>query len=395
MIRRVAVLGAGPAGSMAAARLSAAGLKTTLLDEKLAWEKPCGGGLTYKAYTRYPFLIENDTPKKRVYHTTLTDPRGGDVTMRLAQPLLIYSRYDLNSLLLGRAAAAGADVLKERVLGLDRAAGGWQVRTRAGTIETDFVIVATGARNTLRSVGTEWKPADTMTALGYNVPTAADDVVIQFFPGFAGYIWVFPRSNHLSVGICGKGEPAFQMRSRLEQFLADRGITTKDAVFYGHMIPALERPSWRRNRLAGEGWMAVGDAAGLVDPVTGEGLYYAIRSGDLAAESLLDEAHAPERKHSAYHTLLHADFIEDLSYAASLAGRFFLQRFLFSSVPARMIEFMRKSPKMTEIVQDLFAGTQGYLDLKQRLLDNLNGTLLEIFMGYMLGHRVVKEGRPS
>ncbi|MCU0248048.1 MAG: NAD(P)/FAD-dependent oxidoreductase, partial [Bryobacter sp.] len=69
-----------------------------------------------------------------------------------------------------------------------------------------------------------------------------------------------------------------------------------------------------------------------------------------------------------------------------------LQRFLFSSVPARMIEFMRHSPSMSEIVQDLFAGTQGYTDLKKRLLDNLNGTMLEIFMGWMLGHRVVKEG---
>ena len=64
---RVAVLGGGPAGAMAAARLAAAGVSTVVIDEKLAWEKPCGGGLTYKAYTRYPFLTENFTPKRLRY----------------------------------------------------------------------------------------------------------------------------------------------------------------------------------------------------------------------------------------------------------------------------------------------------------------------------------------
>jgi flavin-dependent dehydrogenase len=378
---------------MAAAKLAGAGLNTILLDEKLAWEKPCGGGLTYKAYTRYPFLLENATPKKQVHLSTLADPRGGEVTMRLPHPILIYSRFDLNSLLLKRAEQAGAQIEKDRVLGLDRNGAKWAVRTKTGNLDADYVVVATGARNTLRSVGTEWQAADTMCALGYYVPAAADEIVIQFFPGFEGYIWVFPRSNHLSVGICGKGEPASKMRARLEEFMRQRSIPAKDATFYGHMIPALERPSWHRNRVSGEGWAAVGDAAGLVDPVTGEGLYYAIRSGELAAQTVLDEAHAPAAKHSAYRALLHQDFIEDLSFGAALARRFFVQQFLFSSVPARMIEFMRKSPKMTEIVQDLFAGTQGYIDLKQRLLDNLNGTMLEIFMGYMLGHRVVKGSR--
>lgn len=378
---------------MAAARLASAGLHTILLDEKLAWEKPCGGGLTYKAYTRYPFLIDNDSAKKRVHQTTLSDPRGGKVSMRLRHPLLIYSRYDLNSLLLARAEAAGTQIEKERVLSLDRTSSGWEVKTKCGAIPADYIVVATGARNSLRSVGTEWQASDTMCALGYYVPATRNDILIQFFPGFEGYIWIFPRSNHLSVGICGKGEPSSKMRARLETFMTEHGLSTKDATFYGHMIPALERPSWPRNRVAGEGWIAVGDAAGLVDPVTGEGLYYAIRSGELAADAVLSESCEPRDRHSLYRSALHHDFIEDLTYGAALARRFFLQHFLFSSVPARMIEFMRRSPKMTEIVQDLFAGTQGYCDLKKRLLVNLNGTMLEIFMGYMLGHRVVKEGR--
>jgi len=82
---------------------------------------------------------------------------------------------------------------------------------------------------------------------------------------------VFPRCGHLSVGICGKGEPASSLRKRLERYLTERGIAWKGAAFYSHLLPSLSAASWEKNRVAGEGWMAVGDAAGLVDPVTGEG----------------------------------------------------------------------------------------------------------------------------
>ncbi len=389
-MKRVAVLGGGPAGSMAAARLAQAGVETIILDEKLAWEKPCGGGITYKAYHQYPFLLENTTPKRSVTATTLSEPRGGSVTMRLRHPLLIYSRFDLNKMLLERAEESGARLEKERVTALERTGERWAVRTRSGTIDADYVVVATGARNSLKNVGTEWSAQDTMCAMGYWVPEEREGIDIQFFPNFEGYIWVFPRCGHLSVGICGKGEPSQKVKDRLHAYMEEHGISRKDATFYGHLIPALERPSWRSNRVSGEGWVAVGDAAGLVDPVTGEGLYYAIRSGDLAAEAVLSERHAPSERHAFYRSLLHGEFIEDLTFGAGLAKRFFIQQVMFSSVPARMIELMRHSPRMREIVQDLFAGKQGYLDLKQRILENLNGTMREIVVGGMLGHRIVK-----
>ena len=65
-MKRVAILGGGPAGAFAAEQLASAGLGVVLFDEKLAWEKPCGGGLTHKAYSQYPFLIDNSTPKRLV-----------------------------------------------------------------------------------------------------------------------------------------------------------------------------------------------------------------------------------------------------------------------------------------------------------------------------------------
>src|SRR5438270_5290255 len=112
---KVAILGGGPSGAFAAEQLASAGVQTVVFDEKLAWEKPCGGGLTYKAYSQYRFLAENDTPKKIIHETVLAAPRSRSVSLALDQPLLIYSRYDLNGMLLDRAQRAGAQIEKTRV----------------------------------------------------------------------------------------------------------------------------------------------------------------------------------------------------------------------------------------------------------------------------------------
>src|SRR3984885_3847901 len=370
-MKLVAILGGGPAGAFAAERLASAGLDTIVFDEKLAWEKPCGGGLTYKAYNTYPFLIENNTPKKLVAEMVLSAPRARAATLRLTQPMLIYSRIDLNRLMLERAERAGARIEKARVLETARTSTGWRLRTSSGTLDADFCIVATGARNPLRDFGTQLTAQDTMSTLGYYVVGDQAQIDIQFLPHLEGYIWVFPRCGHLSVGICGKGEPAASLRKRLESYMAQRGMCSKGAAFYSHLLPSLETAAWKKNRVAGEGWLAVGDAAGLVDPITGEGLYYALRSADLAAKVILNESHSLTEKVHAYYGLLRRDFAADLEFGASIAKRVFLGRFLFNTVPARMIHFVRRSPLFREMMQDLFAGTQSYIDLKKRLLKNL------------------------
>jgi len=379
-MKRVAILGGGPAGAFAAEQLASAGLDVVLFDEKLAWEKPCGGGLTYKAYHQYPFLLDNSTPKRTVTQTILAAPRAGQVSLDLRDPLVIYSRFDLNRMLLERAGRAGAQIEKARVHELCRQGSGWMLRTSSGRADADFCIVATGARNPLREVGTQLRPEDTMSALGYYVPGDQDRINIQFLPRLEGYIWVFPRCGHLSVGICGKGEPASSLRKRLERYMSEQGISAKGAAFYSHLLPSLDSGSWRRNRVAGDGWMAVGDAAGLVDPITGEGLYYAIRSADLAARALLSEVSCLAEKVATYRNFLRHDFAADLELGSRLAKRVFLGRFLFGSVPERMVQFSRRSPRFSGIMQDLFAGKQPYSGLKRRLLRNLNGSLYDIGM---------------
>ena len=387
-MKRVAVLGGGPAGAFAAEQLASAGLEVQLFDEKLAWEKPCGGGLTYKAYSQYPFLIDNSTPKRIVRETVLAAPQAGEVSLQLRHPLVIYSRLDLNHMLLERARQSGAAIEKARVLEMSRHGSGWRLRTSAGIAEADFCIVATGARNRLREVGAELRARDTMAALGYYVPGDRARIDIQFLPGLEGYLWVFPRCGHFSVGICGKGEPASGLRQRLENYMDEKGLRSPDARFYSHLLPSLDAASWRSNRVAGEGWMAVGDAAGLVDPITGEGIHYALRSASLAAQALTSEAQTPAAKPAHYRQLLRSDFMDDLEVGSRLSGGFFLGRFLCGSVPARMIQFTRRSPRFSAIVRDLFAGLQPYRGLKRRLLQNFAGSLCG--MGASLGL-----GRPA
>jgi geranylgeranyl reductase family protein len=390
-MKSVAILGGGPAGAFAAEQLASAGLAVMLFDEKLAWEKPCGGGLTYKAYSQYPFLVDNATPKRFITETVLGGPRGGQASLRMSEPLVIYSRFDLNRMLLERAERAGASIEKARVMEMSRYGSHWQLHTSGGIAEADFCIVATGARNPLRGVGTELRPQDTMSALGYYVPGDQERIDIQFLPHLQGYIWVFPRCGHLSVGICGKHEAASSLRKRLEGYMSERGIRWKGAAFYSHLLPSLDTSAWRKNRVSGEGWMAVGDAAGLVDPITGEGLYYAIRSADLAARALLSEVGELADKVTHYRKLLRRDFTADLEFGSRLAKRVFIGRFLFGSVPQRMVQFARRSPRFSAILQDLFAGKQPYLGLKRRLLQNLHGSLYEIAMS--LGFTRVVPGR--
>jgi len=217
-----------------------------------------------------------------------------------------------------------------------------------------------------------------MTALGYYVESAQTHIEVQFLPEFEGYIWIFPRCGHASIGICGKGVAAQNMRAMLERYMDERGIAWRGSRFYAHMLPSLEPGSWKRNRISGDGWMAVGDSAGLVDPITGEGLYYAMRSGDLAAQALLDERRPVVSRPDHYRSLLYRDFGADLEYAASLARRFYLGRFLFGSIPGRMVLFARHSPRFYALVDQLFSGTQQYRSLRRRVYRDFAASALQV-----------------
>src|SRR6266851_4539681 len=288
-MNEVAIIGGGPSGSMCAERLARAGFSVTLYDEHLAWEKPCGGGLTHKAIEAYPFLLNGPHPKKLIYTVELISSGGHRALLPMDQPIVIYSRTVLNGLLLERAQAAGCRLVRSRVKQIDTAANRATLAVGDAAVEADFLGIATGARNSLLPNTRPLFRKDLEMTLGYFVPAEAEGICVKFLRHFEGYLWSFPRCDHLSVGICGSmaRHTSQELRGHLRSFMAEERIPREGARFYSHVLPSPQPQTLSARRVVGRNWALVGDAAAWVDPITGEGLYYALRSGELLAESLI------------------------------------------------------------------------------------------------------------
>lgn len=373
-MKEISIVGGGPAGSLCGERLATAGFKVTIYDERMTWEKPCGGGLTYKAIEAYPFLLDSPQPKRIVRKAELISSGGHRAQFEMNRPIVIYARKVLNQLLLDRAIAAGCTAVCSRVTNVDT--NGARVRLTAQGEErwSDFIVLAGGARNQLLPETTALGSKDLEVTLGYFVPTEEDIIKVKFLKEFEGYLWSFPRADHLSVGICAKmGQSSTQvLRRHLDDFVEDEKIPRAGAKFYSHVLPSPEAHTIRSRRISGRNWAMAGDAAATVDPITGEGLYYALRSGDLLAEAIAEGA--PEM----YPEKLRDAFSADLEFAARIAARIFRGNFLGNAITTRMVQMLNYSPAFRDLIRDVFSGSQDYRSLKRRCWNQLGITFAEI-----------------
>ncbi|HTZ97597.1 MAG TPA: NAD(P)/FAD-dependent oxidoreductase [Terriglobales bacterium] len=370
----IAIVGGGPAGTVAATALARGGKSVILFDEKLAWEKPCGGGVTHKALLAWPFLRETNVERNWVGKCELRSNTGRRACFSLEHPIAIFSRTVLNGLLLQRARDAGAVIASERIISVERSQSRWKLRSANSGWSASYVIFASGARNPFRKQFCDaFAPADLMVTAGYRIPRHSEPMQIQFLHDFHGYIWIFPRSDHVSAGICGKmnAMSTRDLRVLLEENLEKQGLDYHGAQFYSHVLPSLRAKTLREAPVSGHGWAMVGDAAGFVDGITGEGLYYAMRSGELIAQALL--ADRPE----LYLALLRSDFLPELELAAQMAIRFYTGRWMGESVVERTLQFVASSASFRSLMSDLFAGTQSYRSLRPRLYCTLPTMLAE------------------
>lgn len=372
----IAVVGGGPAGAMAAAQLAVAGRNVVLIDEKLAWEKPCGGGLTHKALERYPFLGDAEVERNWVRGCELESPGGRRAWFKLDKQIAIFSRRVLNGLMLERAQAAGANIIRERVVEIAGQPGAWRLRTRQGQLGAAYLVLAAGARNPF-SFSAPLAPADLMATAGYYIPGSGDSIHISFLRGLEGYIWLFPRRDHFSAGICGKIRtvPTSHLRRMLEEFLAQRGLDLTQGEFYSHVLPAPRATTLQRRTLRGDGWALIGDAAGLVDPITGEGLYYALRSGELLANAII------EHRTEMYAQAVRGELLPELETAARFAHAFYSGTFLGGKVLDRMVQFTAASQRVRRLMCDVFSGAQGYVGLRRRAYRTFLRALPEMVFG--------------
>ena len=375
----VAIVGAGPAGTAAAARLASAGAKVALLDWSHPREKPCGGGVTGRALALLGASVQGLTQGVPIESATFTH-RGRAVDLSLRDEtaglrLAVVSRRIFDADLLARARAAGAVLRETRATEIQRAGRRWRIFTRDGEpIDARWVIGADGPGSLVRRrVSIPFDRADLSIAAGYYVHGATSTrIEIAFEEDPPGYLWSFPRPDHLAVGACAQADTAtsadlMDLSARwLEQNV--RGGTRER---YSWPIPSLRAQTLERERPAGDGWFLAGDAAGLVDPITREGIFFALLSGVHAADSIL---HAPDPA-AAYTQRLRDTIYSELLLAAQVKARFYRPRFI-----ALLISALHRSRRIRGIMSDLVAGEQPYHTLKRRLLATLELRLmLELF----------------
>jgi flavin-dependent dehydrogenase len=267
--------------------------------------------------------------------------------------------------MLERALRSGVKVRKERVTRISGADGDWRLTTPNAEYCADHLVLAAGARNPFRGQFlSPISPGDLMVTAGYFIPGHSSVAQIQFLKEITGYIWVFPRPDHVSAGIAAKmGETSTaELRRRLEQWLGGNNFSLEGARFYSHILPAFRAQTFDEMDVCGDGWTMIGDSAGLVDPITGEGLYYALRSAELCAEALL----AGDPKH--YRARLGEEVLSELKLAARISQRFYTGQIFGESILERMVALTEQSEGIRDLMSDLFAGTQNYRDLRSRLL---------------------------
>ncbi len=376
----VAVIGAGPAGTCAAALLGRRGARVLLVDPSHPREKPCGGGVTGRALA----LVQSIVALGELQSTRIRTARFLDTTSLLSASvslddgafpaLVVASRSHFDGLLYGAAQRAGIEVLAERATDIARESHGFRVETTGRRpIFTSFVIGADGPNGLVRRrLSSPFRRDQLSIATGYFAHgQTSDEIVIEIVDDPPGYIWSFPRPDHLAIGICAQadaGVAAGTLRARVATWIRTTRIGDGARLSpYSWPIPSLSAHDFDRLPLAGTGWLTVGDAAGLVDPITREGIFFAVQSALFAADAL--SSSAPSRE-QLFIDRVRAEIVDDLRRGARFKAGFFQPRF-----KRLLLHSLRSSPRVRRVMADLVAGTQTYRELKRRLVGTMEFAL--------------------
>lgn len=387
----VIVVGSGPAGSTAAWRLATAGAAVAVLERAaLPRYKTCGGGIVGRAMRALPVdvrqVVEQDCHSAQL----TVFPAGVSFTTHRATPIVCMTMRDqFDRALLSSAEAAGAVVHQRCVVEHVSYQGEFiTVATNVGTMKAKFVVAADGAFSTVaRKMGL----ADgrvLIPALEYEVTVPRDR--LDKFHGTArfdfgvlphGYGWVFPKHGHLSIGVLSTGQQGSDLKQAMARYLDRLGCGSAIQIErHGFVIPI--RP--RRGPFVEKRILLVGDAAGFADPVTGEGISFAIRSGRMAAQSLIDGHLEQEAVRRAYTRSLDDAILPELRRAGVLA------RLLYDFPRLRSWVFSQQGQRLCEAVTDVMAGTKQYRDLALK-----PRTLLRLLTPPSVKRTVYKAARDS
>jgi geranylgeranyl reductase family protein len=278
------VVGAGPAGSTAAHRLAAGGASVLLVDKaQFPRDKPCGGGLTLRAARLLPFSVD-PVVEDVVDRFELRLNYGASFERAYEQTLcLMTQRRRLDEFLARKAEEAGAEFRDGVPVRFDNG----RVVVAGEPVRADVVVGADGVNGaTARAFGLA-RGHGHGVALEGNAPLDAryrGRLVLELGVVPGGYGWVFPKGDHVNVGVGGWESEGPRLRDHLRRLCSVHGIEYAAlADVRGYRLPYRGPGS----RFANGRVLLAGDAAGLVDPLTGDGMYEAFVSAKLAAEAVL------------------------------------------------------------------------------------------------------------
>jgi geranylgeranyl reductase family protein len=358
------VAGGGPGGSTAAREAALAGARVLLLDRAaFPRDKPCGGGVNLRAARLLPFDLAP------VNERTITGVRfslrmGGTFTRRYPGVLTYMTqRSRLDEYLVRHAVAAGAELREREPVRSIEVNGRVTVRARGGVYTGDVLIGADGANGVTAKLTGLGGPRDLAVALEGNVvfagglPAEWQDTLALNLGGIpGGYGWLFPKGDHVNVGVGGWKYLAGGFRPQLERLTRHYGLHPADVRnIRGHHLPVRRKCA----PIAKDRVMLVGDAAGLVDPLSGEGIYAAIASGRMAAAHALAaiDGRLPDLR--GYQRQVDRELGPELVASARLQD-------VFNLMPPAYVEVLRRSDRLWHWLCRIIRGEETYATLKRR-----------------------------
>jgi geranylgeranyl reductase len=287
----VAVIGGGPSGAVAAAELAKAGISTVLIERNLANVKPCGGAIPLGLIEE--FQIPDSLVEKKLSKMSVRSPRGRMISMEMPNGYVgMVRRERFDRYLRDCAKESGVEILEALVKEIKAGSNGYTITLSKDLppVEASYVIGADGANSkTASELG--FPPNDlkviAMQQRFRYCPSLKpyEDLVEIWFdeevsPDFYG--WIFPKTDHIAIGT-GTEEHRHNVRQLQQRFVEKIGITEKPYLDEAAKIPMKPRKSFTQPRA-----ILVGDAAGLVTPANGEGIFFAMRSGKLGGQAMVE-----------------------------------------------------------------------------------------------------------